>query len=320
MGATGSTFATLLKIFMMFNPAIAVHGGAGPVSALVRKHEPLIEAGLRAALLEGNAVLQDGGSSVDAVEAAVKSLENNIVFNAGRGSALNASGHVEMDASIMDGRLLRAGAVAGVTNVKNPVAVARLIMEKTNHVLMSGHEAQKLAVDSGHQLFPDAYFISADQFDEFWESANSQDVHDQMNQRVHGTVGAVAVDRLGNVAAATSTGGTPNALPGRIGDSCLIGAGCYANNNTCAVSGTGDGEFLITGVIANAISNVVEYKGMSLQEACNYVINEKNKEVEGDLGVIAVNRKGDIALSFNSGRMHRAWLSPGEQVQVKIYR
>ena len=299
--------------------AIAIHGGAGPDSDYIHENKPGYEEGLKAAIAAGYKVLDTGGSAVDAVEEAVKHLENNCLFNAGRGSALNNKGEVEMDAAIMDGEKLSAGAVSMVRNVKNPVVLARCIMEKTNHVLISGNGALELAKAKDIELEADAYFITAHQYDLFVEERDKKSFDELLQQRIHGTVGAVALDKNGNIAAATSTGGITNSLSGRIGDSCIIGAGCYANNKTCAASGTGDGELLINNVIAHDIAAAIEYGGYPLQEACDFIIKEKNKNANGDIGVISVNTNGDIGISFNSERMHRAWMSNEHELQVAIY-
>ena len=299
--------------------AIAIHGGAGPDSEYIKQNKTGYEKGLKHAIEAGYKILEKGGSAIDAVEEAVRNLEDNFLFNAGRGSALNNKGEVEMDASIMEGKELQAGAVSMVRNVKNPITLARYIMENTNHVLVSGNGALELAKNKNIELEADAYFITTHQYDLFIEERDKKSMEELLKQRVHGTVGAVAVDKKGNLAAATSTGGTTNSLSGRIGDSCLIGAGCYANNNTCAVSGTGDGELLINNVIAHSIAAAVEYTGYNLQQACDYIIKEKNKDINGDVGVISVNAEGDIGISFNSERMHRAFMSNDTELQVAIY-
>lgn len=299
--------------------AIAIHGGAGPDSDFIHLHKTEYEFGLQQALEAGYKVLKAGSTALDAVEEAVRNLENNPLFNAGRGAALNNQGEVEMDASIMNGKDLKAGAIAMVRNVKNPVSLARLVMEKTSHVLLCGQGALEFAVRQQVPLETDAYFITTHQYDEFSQEREQESLQALLQKRVHGTVGAVALDQYGNLASATSTGGTTNSLPGRVGDSCIIGAGCYANNHTCAVSGTGDGEFLIRGVIAHSIASAVDYTGCGLQEACDLIIHEKNKDLGGDMGVVSVNRKGEFGISFNSRRMHRAWMSSNQGLQVRIY-
>jgi beta-aspartyl-peptidase (threonine type) len=300
--------------------AIAVHGGASKDSPFIRQHKTAYEEGLKAAVQAGYAVLQNSGCAIEAVERAVNSLEDNPLFNAGRGSALNNEGEVEMDAAIMDGKTLKAGAIAIVKGVKNPVSLALKVLEKTNHVLLCGYGALKLAKDTFLELENDGYFITDHQLDEF-KLANPEEAEDVLlKKQVHGTVGAVALDEYGDIAAATSTGGTSNSLAGRVGDSCIIGAGCYANNQSCAISATGDGEYIITGVIANTISLYAELTGKNLQEACEYVINKRNKDTAGDMGVISVNKNGEIGIAFNCERMHRARINTTGKMEVKIYR
>lgn len=299
--------------------AFAVHGGASCLTSFLKKNIQETEDGLAHATRTGYEILRQGGSALDAVETAVKYLEDNPLFNAGRGSALNSNGEVEMDASIMNGKNLKAGAVALVHGVKNPITLARIVMKKTNHVFLSGNGALDVARKENIIFEPEAYFITEHQYESF-EKANQHTVSPTLfKPKVHGTVGAVALDNRGNLAAGTSTGGTSNCLPGRIGDTCVIGAGCYANNKTCAISGTGEGEYLITGVIANSISMMTEFK-MPLQEACDYILFTRNKHIKADMGVIAVSPSGDIGMAFNTSIMKRAWMSSTEALQVKIYK
>jgi beta-aspartyl-peptidase (threonine type) len=299
--------------------AMAIHGGAGPDSDYIRKHVDAYKKGLEEAAIAGREILRAGGSAIDAVERAVISLEDNPLFNAGRGSAINSHGKVEMSASIMDGAERKAGAVSVIRCVKNPVSLSRYIMEKSHHVLLTGEGAMELARDADLALEPDAYFITEHQYDAFIKERdkNLPDVY--LKQRVHGTVGAVALDMGGNLAAATSTGGTTNCLRGRISDSCVIGAGCFADNRTCAVSATGDGECIIKGVIAYDICALVEHKRFSLQRAADEVVHVRNKDIDGDIGVICINPLGEIVMSFNSQRMHRACVSSSLPLQVNIY-
>ncbi|MBA2650385.1 MAG: isoaspartyl peptidase/L-asparaginase [Legionella sp.] len=282
---------------------IAVHGGASESSPFLKKNEKNVKACLTQAVNEAYHLLEQGNSALDAVEMAVKILEDNPLFNAGRGSALNCNGKVEMDASIMNGRTLAAGAICMVTCVKNPISLARLVMEKTAHVLLSGYGALEFAEQEKIALEAEDYFIAEHQVDE-------------LQALKHGTVGAVALDKAGNLAAATSTGGTCKSLPGRVGDSCIIGAGCYANNKSCAVSGTGEGEYLIRGVVANTIALMVE-RNMSIEEASKHVIFERNP-LGGEMGVISVDSKGDLGISFNTEIMKRAWKSSDGLFDVKI--
>jgi beta-aspartyl-peptidase (threonine type) len=299
--------------------AIAIHGGAGDDSDFIKQNKAAYIEGLKAAVQCGYKVLQEGKSSLDAVEAAVNSMENNPLFNAGRGSALNSRGEVEMDAAIMDGKALKAGAVSMVRGTKNPISLARKVLEKTNHVLISGYGATQLAAELDVPLETDSYFITDHQQEVFMETSSHETRQEMLKKRIHGTVGAVALDADGNVAAATSTGGTENSLPGRIGDSCMIGAGCYANNNTCAVSATGDGEYIITGVIAHSVSMCTEFMKGSLQDACNEVIHTRNKDTKGSIGLVSINTLGEIGIAFKSERMHRAWIDTEGNAGAEIY-
>lgn len=295
--------------------AIAVHGGAGAKSPFLRKNTKQIENGLNDAIQKGHRILKKGGSALDAVVEAIKVLEDNPLFNAGAGSALNSDGEVEMDASIMNGKNLKAGAVSMVREVKNPILLARLVMEKTRHVFLSGYGAQLLAKDFGLAFEKNDYFLTEHQYQEFKKLNERETKKEILNKRMEGTVGAVALDKKGNIAAGTSTGGTSNCLPGRIGDSCIIGAGCYANNETCAVSGTGEGEYLIRGVVGHTISSMVE-GSMGLQEACEHVIF--NGKPQGEMGVISINCRGEIAAAFNTRIMKRAWIDPLGNIVIKI--
>jgi beta-aspartyl-peptidase (threonine type) len=299
---------------------IAIHGGASQDSEFIRQNKAAYEDGLKTAVQIGYQVLQQGGTSIDAVEQAVRSLEDNPLFNAGRGSALNNNGEIEMDAAVMDGKTLKAGAIAMVTLVKNPISLARKVLEKTNHVLLCGYGALNLAKDSDMELEDEPYFITNHQVEEFKNANAKETENDLLKKQIQGTVGAVALDEYGNVAAATSTGGTPNSLPGRVGDSCIIGAGCYANNQTCAVSATGDGEYIITGAIANTISLYMELTGASLQQACDYVLLERNKDTPGDMGVVSISPSGEIGMAFNCERMHRASIDTNGKLEVAIYK
>jgi beta-aspartyl-peptidase (threonine type) len=306
--------------------AIVVHGGAGEDSEFIRNHKKEYEEGIEKAIEAGYNVLKEKGAAVDAVEAAVKSLEDNPYFNAGRGSALNADGEVEMCASIMDGKTLQSGAVAIVQNVKNPVSLSKAIMLNTRYRYLGAQGALDFAKKIKIELEPSSYFVTEYQYNEFAkardrEFQNSRDIAlDEINNKYHGTVGAVALDHKGNLAAATSTGGTANCKVGRIGDSSIIGAGTYANNNACAVSCTGDGEFVIKGTIASSIRCAVQYKNMSIQEACEFILFEENKNEKGDIGIIALDPEGNPAMVFNSERMHRGYKVEGRKPFVKVYK
>ncbi len=297
--------------------AMAVHGGASEDSSFLQKNKKECEEGLAAAVEQGYAILDKGGSSLEAVQKAVSILEDNELFNAGKGSALNCQGEVEMDASIMEGKDLRAGAVSMVRQVKNPILLAHLVMEKTKHVFLSGYGALELAQQYGLVMKPEDYFITPHQLDEYKRLQPIESRQDIQNKTMKGTVGAVALDKAGNLAAGTSTGGISNCLPGRIGDSCVIGAGCYANNKSCAVSGTGEGEYLIREVVAHTISMLVE-SGKAIQEACEFVVHQRNT-LKGEIGVISLNQHGEFGITFNTEIMKRAWKSSSQDLQVLIY-
>lgn len=307
------------------NFAIAVHGGAGPDSEHIHKNLDGIKKGIEDALAKGYEVLENGGTAVDAVEAAVRSLEDNPLFNAGRGSAINSKGEVEMSASIMDGEKRNCGSVAIVKNIKNPISLAKAIMANTSFIGLGGEGALDYAQKIQIELEPAAYFITEHQYDVFRKKrfdefrGTSYIASEQIRNRMHGTVGAVALDIHGNLAAATSTGGTENQKEGRISDSCLLGAGTFANNETCAVSATGDGEYIIRGVIGNTISNYMRLTGINVNEACKKVIHEDNSDIKGDIGVIAIDKDANICLEFNSERMHRGFRLKGKEPVVKIY-
>ena len=269
-------------------------------------------------------MLEEGRSAVDAVEAAIKTLEDNPLFNAGRGSALTEDASVEMCASIMSGFDLNCGAAAIVKNVRNPIRLARQIMENTKHIYLGSIGAAEFAKQMNLPMEPDAYFITEHQFAQYEKTRKEENDNEQqpavgqLNKK-HGTVGAVALDLKGNLAAGTSTGGLDFCKPGRIADSSMIGAGTYANNETCAVSTTGEGELHIQHVTAFHISALMEYKGMSLREACRYLIHEKCKNINGDMGLIAVDTKGNLVAEFNTPRMHRAMKSTTQSLIVEIY-
>lgn len=303
---------------------IVVHGGAGPDEKFIRENIEAYKDGLMKAVEAGYHVLWHKGSALDAVEAAVMSLEDNPLFNAGRGSALTAKGDVQMCASIMDGKNIQAGAAAIVHNIKNPVQLAKTIMTKTKHIYLGSHGAEELAKEEKIKMEPEAYFITEHQYDKYAKErekagADGQDVGWEQTKHYHGTVGAVALDHDGNVAAATSTGGTEFCHEGRIADSSMIGIGSFADNETCAISCTGDGEYLMRGVIAHSVSSLIKYKNLGLKEACHEVLYKENKSVKGDIGMIAVDAKGNIAIEFNSERMHRAWKTSDGEAGVKIY-
>ncbi|MGI8950527.1 MAG: isoaspartyl peptidase/L-asparaginase family protein [Chitinophagaceae bacterium] len=310
---------------------IAIHGGAGTI--LKEDMTPDLEKayldGLKQALDAGFAVLEEDGSAVNAVKATIVILEDNMLFNAGRGSVFTKKGVQEMDAAIMDGSNLAAGSVTGVRNVRNPIELATEVMRNSNHVFLSGKGANDFAIKQGIKLESDEYFFSQFRYDQWKEIRDSdnysldhthQRLEEMMRDKKFGTVGAVACDAKGNIAAATSTGGMTNKKYGRIGDSPIIGCGTYANNKTCAISCTGHGEMFIRAVAAYDVSCLMEYKNLSLEEAMKIVVNEKLPTIGGEGGMIGVDAKGNAALIFNSAGMYRAVASSDGFEQVAIYQ
>ncbi|HSU51893.1 MAG TPA: isoaspartyl peptidase/L-asparaginase [Segetibacter sp.] len=309
---------------------LVIHGGAGTITRdqMSPELEQAYLKGLQDALDAGFAVLQAGGSAVNAVKAATVILEDNLLFNAGRGSVFTKKGLQEMDAAIMDGKNLEAGAVAGVRNVRNPIELATEVLEHSNHVFLSGKGANDFAIKQGVKLEPDEYFFSQFRYDQ-WKAVRDSDNYmldhtlndiNELKEKKFGTVGAVACDQDGNIAAATSTGGMTNKKYGRIGDTPIIGSGTYANNNTCAVSCTGHGEVFIRAVAAYDISALIEYKDLSVDEACKEVVMKKLFSMDGEGGVICVDAKGNYALVFNSEGMYRGIKSSDGTNMVAIYQ
>jgi beta-aspartyl-peptidase (threonine type) len=305
--------------------SIAIHGGAGTI--LKKDLTPELEAaytrGLADAVECGYKVLSNGGSAVDAVTAAVVSLEDCILFNAGKGSVFTKTGKHEMDAAIMNGISLDAGAVAGVRSVRNPVLLAKAIMEKSEHVMLSGEGALQFAKQQQLQLEEEDYFFSQFRYDQWQlvknESSAALDHNIQLEKKF-GTVGAVACDANGNVAAATSTGGMTNKNFNRIGDTPVIGAGNYANNHTCAISCTGHGELFLRAVAAYDVSCLMEYKGMSLQQAMELVTLDKLVKINGEGGMIGVDAHANTAMIFNSEGMYRAMQNSKGEKEIAIYK
>ena len=324
------TFYTI-NLFTMRRFTLAVHGGAGTIlkADMTPELEEAYQTGLQEALHAGFAVLEQGGSAVNAIKATLVMLEDNILFNAGRGSVFTKKGVQEMDAAIMDGSTLEAGAVTGVRNVRNPIELATEVMQNSNHVFLSGKGASDFAIKQGIKLEPDEYFFSQFRYDQ-WKSIRDSDTYslDHTHQRLEelmrdkkfGTVGAVACDQQGNIAAATSTGGMTNKKFGRIGDSPMIGSGTYANNATCGISCTGHGELFIRAVAAHDVSCLMEYKGLSLQEAMEVVVHGKLIAIGGEGGMIGVDGQGNAALIFNSQGMYRGYKCSDGMEQVAIYK
>jgi beta-aspartyl-peptidase (threonine type) len=294
--------------------ALAIHGGAGTMDKknltgdLYKQYEQALHQALQAGLV----ILQNGGHSLDAVEAAVIALEDCPFFNAGRGSVFNSNGQHDMDAAIMDGHTLKAGAVAGISMVKNPIRVARAVMDKSRFVFLSGQGANDFAQEHGLPMETADYFHTDLRYKQ-WKQQQETAI-----EKKYGTVGAVALDHNGNLAAATSTGGITNKKYGRVGDSPVIGAGTYANNRTCAVSCTGEGEQFIRAVVAYDLSCQMEYKQLSLQQACNCTM-EHLSAIQGSGGWIAVDRQGNIQMPFNTEGMYRGCVYSNSVIEVKIF-
>ena len=305
--------------------SIAIHGGAGTLlkGQMTAEKETAYKKALENALDKGYSILEKGGSATDAVEKAVTVLEDSHLFNAGKGAVFTAEGTHEMDAAIMEGKNLNAGAVSLITGIKNPVSLARDVMEKSEHVFLAGEGAMQFAKSNGFKIEGEAYFYDALRYQQWQEIKGSDSFqldHSVKKDSKFGTVGAVACDQNGNIAAATSTGGMTNKKWGRVGDSPMIGAGNYANNKTCAVSCTGSGEYFIRGVVAYDVSCLMEFKEMTLKEASEEVINKRILELGGDGGLIAVDTKGNIAMPFNTEGMYRAFKTSKGDKEIAIYK
>ncbi len=302
--------------------SIAIHGGAGVISrsSMSAENERAYHADLGRALDAGYEVLDKGGSSLDAVVAAVKLLEDSPLFNAGKGAVFSHAGINELDAAIMDGATQKAGAVAGVRHVRNPIELARLVMERTSHVLLAGEGAEEFALEQGMPLVPGSYFFTERRWQQL-EDAQRAERTASVDEDIgyFGTVGAVARDRNGNLAAATSTGGMTNKRWGRIGDSPIIGAGTYADNSTCAVSATGSGEYFIRAVVAHEICARVRLSGASAADAARDVVHGKLQEIGGDGGVIVVDASGALSLEFNTEGMFRGARDSSGRRETAIY-
>lgn len=310
---------------------LVIHGGAGTIvkEDMTPELEKAYMDGLSDAVKAGFAVLEEGGTAVNAVKAALVLLEDHILFNAGRGAVFTKKGVQEMDAAIMDGTSLAAGAVAGVRNVRNPIELAAEVMRNSNHVFLSGKGANDFAIKQGVKLEPDEYFFSQFRYDQ-WKAIRDSDrysldhthhhLEEMMRDKKFGTVGAVACDSHGHLAAATSTGGMTNKKYGRIGDSPLIGIGTYANDATCAISCTGHGEMFIRAVASYDVSCLMEYKNLTLQQAMELVVHEKLKALQGEGGMIGVDATGQHAMVFNSAGMYRAYKNSQGATEVLIYR
>ncbi|MET3880734.1 MULTISPECIES: isoaspartyl peptidase/L-asparaginase family protein [Chitinophaga] len=314
---------------------LVIHGGAGTIlkKNMTPEKEAAYKSSLKKALETGYRILQSGGSSLDAVEATVRVLEDDSLFNAGKGAVFTHEGRNELDAAIMNGKTKAAGAVAGVTTVRNPVSAARAVMEKSEHVMMVGPGAEKFAREAGLEIVDPSYFRTETRWQDLQRAIREDSLASAKSNAYtnpgklgiknrdykFGTVGAVALDQQGNLAAATSTGGMTNKKYGRIGDSPIIGAGTYANNETAAISCTGWGEFYIRNVVAYDLSALMEYKGLSVQQAGNAVI-KKVGDMGGDGGLIALDKKGNMTMSFNTEGMYRGAVTKDGKIQIEIYK
>jgi beta-aspartyl-peptidase (threonine type) len=305
--------------------SLVLHGGAGtiPQGSLTAEQEQRYKVALQEALKAGYDILERGGTAMDAVTASVASLEDCPLFNAGKGSVFNNAGQHEMDASIMRGEDRGAGAVCGVQGVRNPVKLARLVMEKSEHVILAGKGAEEFGKNEGVAFEEPWYFHNDFRYQQWQEALQSDRVqldHAAGGERKFGTVGAAALDQHGNLAAATSTGGMTNKKWGRVGDTPIPGAGTWADNASCAISCTGHGEFFIRTVVAHEVHALMLHKGLSLQEACEQVVMQDLVKTGGEGGLVAVDRKGNISLPFNSEGMYRAWKTGAGEEGVAIYR
>jgi beta-aspartyl-peptidase (threonine type) len=314
---------------------MVIHGGAGAMTpqSVPPERQAEYRAALTEALRAGHAVLARGGTSLDAVEAAINVMEDNPLFNAGRGAVITADGRIELDAAIMDGATLRAGAVAGLHTVRNPIDLARAVMERSPHVMMIGEGAETFARQNGVQMVEESYFMTPTRRQQ-WERMRMQDSlradsasragrtsgYSVPEERKWGTVGAVALDQQGNLAAGTSTGGMMMKRFGRVGDVPIIGAGTYANNRSCAVSATGHGEFFIRNTVAHSICALMEYGGLPLQAAADSIVMRQLVAQQGEGGVIAMDRQGNFTMPFNSTGMYRGRIDAAGNVTVGIFR
>lgn len=299
--------------------ALVIHGGAGTIlrEHLTPEKEAEYTAALNAALDIGEAILKGGGNSLDAVEQTIMFLEDSPLFNAGKGAVFTHDGKNELDASLMDGATRNAGAIGGVTTVKNPIRAARAVMEQSEHVMLTGEGAEAFAREQGLEIVPPEYFFTQNRWDALQRALQAEDKKSGARfpnpDYKYGTVGCVALDKQGNIVAGTSTGGMTNKRYNRIGDAPIIGAGTYANNATCGVSCTGHGEYFIRYAVAYDVNALMEYKEMSLQEATNYIIQEKLKAAGGSGGLVALDKEGNVAMPFNTPGMYRGYAKPGER-------
>jgi L-asparaginase / beta-aspartyl-peptidase len=314
---------------------LVIHGGAGTIlkASMTPEKEKLYKQGLQNALNAGSTILKNGGTALDAIEATIKVLEDDSLFNAGKGAVFTNEGKNELDASIMDGKTLKAGAVAGVTNIKNPITAARAVMDNSEHVLMAGKGAELFAAANGCTVVDPSYFFTTQRWNDLLEAKKGDSLkalHKDSTKALlkqpdnhdykYGTVGAVALDMYGNLAAATSTGGMTDKRYGRIGDSPIIGAGTYADNNTCAVSCTGWGEYFIRLVMAKTISDKMEFAHEDLKSAADDMIMKKLPALGGDGGLIAVDKDGNFTMSFDTDGMYRGYVKSDGETDIELYK
>ncbi len=306
--------------------AIVIHGGAGTIlkKNMTPEKEKAYQDAMNTALDIGEKILAEGGTSSEAVERTIHYMEDSPLFNSGKGAVFTHAGTNELDASFMEGKNMEAGAVGGVTNVKHPISAARAVMEKSEHVMLSGRGAEEFAEEVGLEIVDPSYFYTERRWNSLQRILNSEKDKTELSEdddidKKHGTVGCVALDNFGNIAAGTSTGGMTNKKYGRIGDSPVIGAGTYADNNTCGVSSTGHGEYFIRFTVARDIAALMEFKGMSIQDAGDEIINKRLVEKGGTGGVVALDAKGNIAMPFNTPGMYRGYAKPGDRY-IGIYK
>jgi beta-aspartyl-peptidase (threonine type) len=319
------------------NFGLVIHGGAGTIlkENMSDSLELAYKNKLEEAIIKGHAILNGGGTSMEAVTAAINIMEDSPLFNAGKGAVFTNQETNELDASVMDGKTLNAGAVSGITNVKHPIDLAVAVMDKSEHVMLSGKGAEQFAKEQGIEQVNPSYFYTERRFKSLQRAKKREEVeldHDSDTKKTafvndpfikdtkFGTVGCAALDKYGNLAAGTSTGGMTNKKYNRIGDAPIIGAGTYANNATCAVSSTGWGEYFIRAMVAHDISALMEYKGLSLQEAASEVIQKKLKNLGGTGGIVAIDHNGEVALEFNTAGMYRAHMNKDGELTIKIYK
>ena len=316
----------LIKNSQSENFGIVIHGGAGTMSRkqMTKEMDLIYRKKLEEVIRLGHSILKNGGSSQEAVEKSINLMEDSPLFNAGKGAVLNSNGQIELDASFMEGKTLNAGAIVGVKTIKNPISAAIKVMENSPHVMFFGNGAENFALKEGLEIVDPNYFFTQKRIDELKkvklkETKISSYINDELKKMKYGTVGCVALDKNGNLAAGTSTGGMTNKKWNRIGDVPIIGAGNYANNKTCAISATGWGEFFIRNVVAHDISALMEYKGLKISEASKIVIHEKVAKLGGDGGVIGIDKNGNIAMEMNTNGMYRAHMNSKGDIIVKIY-